>query len=169
VVIWFIGKSASGKTYIGKKLYQKLKLKFKNLVFLDGDSLREILSKDLGYSKNDRFTSEERRSRLSKMLSDQNIHVIVSGISNEPKIREWNRNNIDNYFEIYLETTKTTLYSRDPKGIYKDFIKGELKNVVGEDIKFNVPISPWIKIDNNKQSSEDIINIIMKKLEKIKL
>ena len=168
MVIWFIGKSASGKTFIGKKLYERLRSQFKNIVFLDGDILREAISKDLGHSKNDRFISEERRSRLSKLLSDQNIHVIVAGISNEPTIRDWNKRNIKNNFEIYLKTNNRTLYDRDPKGIYRNYLKGKIKNVVGEDITFNEPVSPWMEIDNNNNNSDEIINLIMDKLNKIK-
>jgi len=93
MVIWFLGKSASGKTYFGEKIYKILKGNFPNIVYLDGDSLRNTINKDLGHSKEDRYLSEERRSQLSKILSDQGIHVIVSGISNEPAIREWNKKN----------------------------------------------------------------------------
>ena len=94
MVIWFIGKSAAGKTYIGRKLYDALSVNYANIVFLDGDQLRNAISKDLGHSKKDRYISEERRSRLSKLISDQGVHVIVSGISNEPAIREWNKKSI---------------------------------------------------------------------------
>ncbi len=117
MVIWFIGKSASGKTFLGKKLYNALRINYANIVFLDGDLLRNAISKDLGHSKEDRYISEDRRSKLSKILSDQGIHVIMSGISNEPEIREWNKKNIKDYLEIYLKTDKKTLYGRDPKGI----------------------------------------------------
>ncbi len=103
MVIWFIGKSAAGKTYIGKKLYDALSVNYANIVFLDGDQLRNAISKDLSHSKKDRYISEERRSRLSKILSDQGIHVIMCGISNVPQIRDWNKKNIMDY----IETQKT--------------------------------------------------------------
>ncbi len=166
MVIWFIGKSASGKTYIGQKLYEKLKIRLNNIVFLDGDKLRNILSKDLGHSVEERFISEQRRSRLAKLLSDQKIHVIVSGISNEPQIRQWNRKNIEDYYEIYLKVKDEILYERDPKNIYKNFKDGKIKNVVGEDIKFIEPSSPWMTIDNNLNNADQIIKSIIQKLKK---
>ena len=169
MVIWFLGKSAAGKTYFGEKLYNVLKGNYPNIVFLDGDLLRNTISKDLGHSKKDRKISEERRSRLSKILSDQGIHVIMSGISNEPEIREWNKKNIKDYLEIYLKTDKKTLYSRDPKGIYKNYSKGNIKNVVGEDIKFNEPVAPWMTISNNNNKTEQIINSILSKLKIINI
>jgi len=165
MVIWFIGESASGKTFLARKLYKVLKSNHSNLVYLDGDLLRNTISKDLGYSKNDRFISEERRSRLSKILSDQGIHVIMSGISNEPSIREWNKKNIKEYLEIYLKVNKQTLYDRDSKGLYKKYLAGEIKNVVGEDIKFNEPKLPWMVINNSgNDNSDKIIKGINQKL-----
>ena len=170
MVIWFIGKSASGKTFLGEKLYNTLRVNYPNIIFLDGDLLRNAISKDLGHSKEDRYISEERRSKLSKILSDQGIHVIMSGISNEPEIREWNKKNIKDYLEIYLKTEKKTLYGRDPKGIYKKYFKGEMNNVVGEDIKFNKPIAPWMTINNNSDNnSKEIIDSIVIKLKKMNI
>ena len=165
MVVWFIGKSASGKTFFGEKLYQRLKKKKDNIIFLDGDTLRQAISPELGHSKSDRYISEKRRSGLSKILSDQKINVIVAAISNEPEIREWNKKNINNYFEIYLKIDDKILRDRDPKSIYRNFDEGKIKNVVGEDIPFYVPSSPWMIIDANV-NSEMIINKIANKLEK---
>ena len=170
MVIWFIGKSASGKTFLGEKLYNALRVNYPNIVFLDGDLLRNAISKDLGHSKEDRYIYEERRSKLSKILADQGIHVIVSGISNEPKIRDWNKKNIKDYLEIYLKTDKNTLYRRDPKGIYKNYFKGNIKNVVGEDIVFQEPVAPWMTIDNNSDNnSKKIIESILFKVNKMNI
>lgn len=166
MVIWFIGKSGSGKTFFGQILYDKIKIKFPNTVFLDGDLLRSVISKDLGYTKEDRYISEERRCNLSKMLSDQGIHVIVSGLSNEKGLREWNKINIADYIEIYIKTNKRTLHYRDPKGLYQKYYKGEIENVVGEDIKFEEPIEPWMTIENNSTNNEadDIVDSIISNL-----
>ena len=170
MVIWFLGKSASGKTFLGGKLYDELRVNCPNIIFLDGDLLRNAISKDLGHSKEDRYISEERRSKLSKILSDQGIHVIMSGLSNEPEIREWNKKNIKDYLEIYLKTDKNTLYRRDPKGIYKNYFKGEMNNVVGEDIVFKEPVAPWMTIDNDSDNnSKEIIDSIVLELKKMNI
>ena len=170
MVICFIGLSASGKTFFGEKLYKRLSKDYPNLVFLDGDNLRDTISKDLSHSIEDRYISEERRSRLSKLLSDQGLHIIVSGISNEPEIRKWNKININNYVEVYIKASKKTLYDRDPKNIYKNYLNGEIKNVVGEDIPFNEPISPWMEIENDQNNkSIEIIDSIILKLRQTKI
>ena len=170
MVIWFIGKSASGKTLFGQKLYNAIKVNFQNIVFLDGDLLRSAISKELGHSKEERYISEERRSKLSKLISDQGVHVIVSGVSNEPGIREWNKKNIKDYLEIYIKTDQKILYSRDPKDIYKNYLDGKIKNVVGEDIPFQEPIEPWMTIHNNESdSSNEITDKIMFKLNQMNI
>ena len=167
MVIWFLGRSSAGKTYIGKKLYNKIKPGLPNLIFLDGDELRDTISKDLGHSIEDRYISEERRSRLCKLLSEQGIHIIMSGLSNAPDIREWNKNNIQGYFEVYLKSNQQTLYNRDPKGIYKKYLNGEINHVVGEDIKFYEPILPWMEIDNTNDIDAD--KLVEKIISKLKL
>ena len=94
----------------------------------------------------------------------------MSGISNEPEIREWNKKNIKDYLEIYLKTDKKTLYGRDPKDIYKNYFKGEMNNVVGEDIKFNKPIAPCMTIDNDSDNnSKEIIDSNLFFIEEIGL
>ncbi len=149
MVIWIIGKSGAGKSEIGGKLYSKIKMKIPNIVFLDGDTLRDAISEDLGHSVEDRYISEERRSRLCELLAEQGIHVICSALSNAPDIRKWNKENIKDYYEVYLQTDKKSLYKRDPKGIYRKFLNKEINNVVGEDILFHEPETPWMVIRNN--------------------
>ena len=164
-VIWFIGKSSAGKTVIGEELYHRLKEKL-SIIYLDGDELRQAISWDLGHSCEDREISEKRRSGLSKLISDQNISVICSGISNSPEIREWNKLNINNYLEIYIDVDQKTLYKRDPKGLYESYNKNKINNIVGEDIPFNEPQNPWLTIKNNgDESINKIVNHIILKLE----
>ena len=111
-VFWITGLSGAGKTTIGYLLYTKLKIQKNSIVFLDGDELRKIFGNDLGYSKEDRLKSATRNSRLCKLLSDQGIDVICCTISMFDTIREWNRQNIKNYFEIYLDVSLETLKNR---------------------------------------------------------
>ena len=163
MVIWLIGKSDAGKSVIGKRLYNKLKLRKQNIIYLDGDELRDAISWDLGHSLKDRHTSEKRRSQLCKLLSDQNIIVICSALSNAPDLREWNKENIKDYYEIYIEVEQHVLHKRDTKGIYKKYKNSQLSNVVGEDISFHEPVSPWLTINNNGEKTIDeiVIHILL--------
>ncbi len=141
-VFWITGLSGAGKTTIGYLLYTKLKPSKNPIVFLDGDELRKIFGNDLGYSKEDRLKSAIRNSRLCKLLSDQGIDVICCTISMFDSIREWNRENIKNYFEIYLDVSLETL--KDRKNIYL-----ENNDIVGINVLAEIPKNPDIVLDNN--------------------
>ena len=142
-VFWITGLSGAGKTTIGYLLYTKLKIQKNSIVFLDGDELRKIFGNDLGYSKEDRLKSAIRNSRLCKLLSDQGIDVICCTISMFDTIREWNRQNIKNYFEIYLDVSLETLKNR--KKIYIE----NNNDVVGINVLGEIPKNPDIVLDNN--------------------
>ena len=142
-VFWITGLSGAGKTTIGYLLYTKLKIQKNSIVFLDGDELRKIFGNDLGYSKEDRLKSAFRNSRLCKLLSDQEIDVICCTISMFDAIREWNRENIKNYFEIYLDVSLETL--KDRKNIYRE----NNNDIVGINVLAEIPKNPDIVLDNN--------------------
>lgn len=159
MVIWIIGLSGSGKTYLSKKIKIKLKKKIK-FIHLDGDKIRKIFSHDLGYSTLERQKNAERISKLTRFLVDQNNHVIVSVLSNFPYWLKWNRNNIKDYFQIYIKCKKKTLFSRNKKNLYKS----EKQNVVGKDIIFNEPKKSDFLFNNNFKDQE--INIFVEKITK---
>jgi len=160
MVIWLIGLSGSGKTTVAKLLLKKIKKKYSNIVHLDGDQLRKIYGKKIGYTIKERNKNAERLSKLSKFLSDQKINVIASVLSNFPLWQKWNKKNIKNYFQIYLKVSLKTLIKRDKKKLYKMAIKRRRKNVVGIDIKFIEPLNSDLVIENegNKKSLKKIVN-----------
>lgn len=149
MVISLIGLSSSGKSTVGQATVDQLKKKYPNTVLLDGDVLRATIAPDLGHSYDDRRESEARRSKLCKLLDDQGVHVVCAGLSNYPEWRAWCRENIANYFEVYLKVPLEVLIRRDRKGIYKQAQQGILKNVVGVDIPFEPPDRPDLSIDNS--------------------
>ena len=112
-VYWITGLSGAGKTTIGRIFYEKLKTKYSGTVFLYGDIMRGIFGNDLGYSEADRRKCAMRYSRLCHMLQSQGLNVICCTISMFDSVREWNRENIENYHEIYVKVTMQTLKKRD--------------------------------------------------------
>ena len=169
MTIWLIGKSGSGKSEIGKRLYDKISINIPNIIYLDGDVLRKAISWDLGHTKEDRYISEKRRSQLCELLSDQGIIVICSALSNAPDLRKWNRENIKDYIEIYLKVKSSVLYERDSKNLYKSYKNAKIADVVGEDIKFNEPVNPWLVIENNGlKTPNEVSDMILMKIKKEK-
>lgn len=158
-VYWITGLSGAGKTIIGKCLYTELKKKKANIIFLDGDILREVFGADLGYTREDRHRSAMRNARISKMISLQGIDVICCTISMFNDVRDWNRNNIKNYREIYLKVSNEILIKRNQKGLYESS-KNEL---VGFGVDVEYPQYPDLIINNDgEKCPEEIAKNIMK-------
>ena len=116
-LFWVTGLSGAGKTTLGNMLYKYLKEKYPNTVIFDGDALRSAFGNDLGYSKEERFLCAMRYARLCKLLVDQGMYVICCTISMFDQVRGWNRSNIANYVEVYIEVPVAVLEERNQKNL----------------------------------------------------
>ncbi len=164
-VYWITGLSGAGKTTIGKLLFTSLKAKKENIIRLDGDELRYIFNNS-DYSYEGRKRLGFQYSRLCKMLADQDNDVIICTIAMFDDVRAWNRENIDDYFEIYLEVTLDELVKRDYKGVYAGKISGK-KNIYGLDLKVEYPKEPNLIIRNyGDVLPEDAIKLILDAIDK---
>lgn len=160
-VYWITGLSGAGKTTIGKLLYDKIRAEYPNTVILDGDILRKVFGDDLGYSKEERRKCAMRYSRLCAMLQEQGINVICCTISMFDSVREWNRENIRNYKEIYVKVSMETLQKRDQKGLYSGMTEEEQKEVVGIHMEIEEPKCPDLILENDgKWTPEEQVGII---------
>ena len=163
MVIWFIGLSGSGKTTLSKLVYNELKKEIPNLVRLDGDVLREVFGNDAGHTVEGRRKNAVRLSNLTKMLADQNIHVVAAVLSIFPEWQKWNRDHIDNYAEVYMKASMDTLKKRDIKNLYEPAYNGDIENVVGVDIPFPEPQNADLTLDNNREREnfDDMIEKVL--------
>ncbi len=161
-VYWITGLSGAGKTTIGRLFYQKLKRDFPNTVFLDGDIMREVFGADLGYSEAERRKCAMRYARLCAMLQKQDLNVVCCTISMFDAVREWNRENIGNYREIYVKVSMDTLRMRDQKGLYSGNTQEKEKEVTGIHIQFEEPRNPDLVLENDgDKTPEEQVEKIM--------
>lgn len=161
-VYWITGLSGAGKTTIGKLFYEKIKEKYPNTVFLDGDRMRKVFGDDLGYSKEERRKCAMRYSRLCAMLQEQGLNVICCTISMFDSVREWNRENIRNYKEIYVKVSMDTLNTRDQKGLYSGTSKETQKEVVGVHMEIEEPKCPDLILENDgERTPEELVEEIL--------
>lgn len=161
-VYWMTGLSGAGKTTIGKLLYEKIKVKYSNTVFLDGDTLRKVFGDDLGYSEEDRRKCAMRYARLCAMLQEQGLNVICCTISMFDSVREWNQENIGNYKEIYVKASMDTLKRRDQKGLYSSVTEGLQNGVAGIHIEVEEPKSSDLILcnDGDRTPEEQVATIL---------
>ncbi len=167
--IWITGLSGSGKSTIGAEVVKELRAKGKCVVYLDGDDLRDVFnvdhSKDTSHNKNSRLSLSRQYSNLCLALSKQELIVVIATISMFKEIHEWNRENLPNYFEVYLKVPLRILKDRDPKGIYSRYSEGRIKNVAGIDLPVDEPVNPDLVFDysNTVYKVSEVSNRIVRK------
>ena len=143
-VYWFTGLSGSGKSTIARELSNIMD----KSVVLDGDVLRTGLSKDLGFSPEDRTENHRRVAEVAKIISNLGFNVIVAFISPYESHREMAKEILgDKYVEVYIKTSLDVCMDRDPKGLYEKVKKGEIKNFTGIDDPYEEPLYSDIIID----------------------
>lgn len=164
MVFWITGLSGAGKTTIGKLLYEYIKKEQNNTVFLDGDTLREVFGNDLKFTREERMKSAMRNARLCALLSAQDIHVVCSTISMFDGVREWNRNNIKSYIEIYVDVPDSILFERNSKGLYNTKKTTDVKDVAGIDVEIEKPANPDLTLYNDgRLSPTEQVAVIIKR------
>ena len=163
--VWIIGPSAVGKTTVSKIFYDQIKIKNDKLVLIDGDRIRNLYEKKLGYDPASRSKNTFRYINLVKWLMKHEISSIVAVISPFEKDREFCRKEIKNYKQIYLNCSLDERIKRDKKKLYAPALKGEKKHVVDVDIPFDLPKKSELSIDTEKKRPGSIVEEIIKKLK----
>lgn len=140
-VIWITGLSGSGKTFLSKRLIKKYQEQGFSPVHLDGDDLRLVFEANENFNYKMRLSLAKMYSKLSSLLAKQGHIVVVSTISLFHEVHTINRQNT-NYCEIYIESTTNNLRNQNSRGIWVDSGGNRKKEVVGNDIEPEFPLSP---------------------------
>ncbi len=166
VTIWFTGLSGSGKTTIAAALKRKLALEKIPVIVLDGDEVRRSLSQDLGYSQEDREKHMMRVAQVCKIITDQGFLNIACVISPTKKIRQYARELIGNFIEVYVNCPLEVCEQRDPKHHYQRVRAQEKKeDFVGITIPYEVPENPEVVVETNTLSPEECAEKIIQFLK----
>ena len=160
LVVWFTGLSGSGKSTIANELDVELNKRGLRTYILDGDNVRMGLNKDLGFSPESRKENIRRISEVAKLFVDSGAIVMTAFISPYREDRDSARDVIGrDYVEVFVNTPIEECIKRDPKGLYKKAIAGEIKGFTGIDAPYEQPLSPEISLDN--LSIEDSLAVLM--------
>jgi adenylylsulfate kinase len=164
--LWFTGLSGSGKSTITNHLVKELRRRGSKLEVLDGDVVRENLSKGLGFSKEDRDTNIRRIAFVANLLSRNGVPVITAAISPYREIRNEARQLMgDRFIEAYVKVSLEEAEKRDVKGLYAKARAGEIKEFTGISDPYEPPENPELVIETEEHPPEESAQIILDYLE----
>ena len=165
--LWFTGLSGSGKSTIAERVALKLEKKGVPVEILDGDVVRTHLSKGLGFSHEDRDENIKRVGFVCQLLSRNGVAVIASVISPYRQARDYNREKIKNFVEVYTLCPVGVCEERDLKGLYQKARAGEIKGFTGVDDPYEPPLNPEVICKTDVESVEESVNKVIRKLEEL--
>jgi len=167
LTLWFTGLSGSGKSTLATYLTPKLKELGKKVEILDGDEVRENLSKGLGFSKEDRDTNIRRIGFVANLLARNGVVAITAAISPYRDIRNEIRSKSQAAFvEVYAQCPIEVLEERDTKGLYKKARAGIIKNFTGVSDPYEAPENPEVVVDTSKETIEESAERVLAYLRK---
>jgi adenylyl-sulfate kinase len=168
-VVWLTGLPGSGKTTIARELEPELRQLDRPVEVLDGDEIRQNLSKGLGFSREDRETHLKRVTYVAKLLSRNGVAVIAAFISPYRSIREYARKETTNFLEVYVKCSVETCAKRDPKGLYKKASSGQITDLTGAQDLYEEPTEPDLLVDTEKLTVQQCVDAIISKLGDLRL
>ena len=167
--LWFTGLSGAGKSTISGIVEKRLREAGAKIEVLDGDVVRENLSKGLGFSKEDRDINIRRIGFVCELLTRNGVIAMVAAISPYRAVREEVRSRIANFVEVYVECPLEVVAGRDVKGLYKKAIAGEIPQFTGVSDPYEPPLHPEVVVHSDKESPEESAQRVWAKLEELGL
>ena len=168
--LWFTGLSGAGKTTITNALVKELRKRGTKIEILDGDIVRENLSKGLGFSKEDRDTNIRRIAFVADLLSRNGVPVITAAISPYREIRDESRELMgERFIEVFVKASVEACAERDVKGLYKKAFAGEIKEFTGVSDPYEEPLNAEITLDTENESPEESAGKLIALLEERQL
>ncbi|MEP6972662.1 MAG: adenylyl-sulfate kinase [Actinomycetota bacterium] len=164
--VWFTGLSGSGKSTIAEMLYHELVTRVLKTEILDGDEVRKNLSKGLGFSKEDRDTNILRIGFVANLLTRNGVATICCPISPYKETRDACRELIGEFVEVHVDATVAEIAAhRDPKGLYKKALAGEITGFTGVDDPYEAPENPELRIDTESEGPEASLQHVLDTLK----
>ncbi len=163
-VLWFTGLSGAGKTTLANEISKKLEKRGLKIYRLDGDNIRSVYTKKLGFTKKDRDTNIKIAIRLAKKYQ-KNFIVIASFITPYLYQRKWCRENLKNFIEIFVDAPLELCEKRDVKGLYKKARKGKITYFTGIDDPYEKPNKPNIHLKTGFLSIKENIQKLIEYLK----
>jgi adenylyl-sulfate kinase len=165
LVLWLTGLSGAGKSTIAERVAADLRRRGRRVEVLDGDAIRENLSKGLGFSKEDRDTNIRRIGYVAELLARNGVVVIVAAISPYRAVRDEVRARIDRFVEVHVHCSLDELVRRDVKGLYRRALAGEIPHFTGVSDPYEEPLDPEVVFDTAFESVDESVLRVLAALD----
>jgi adenylylsulfate kinase len=160
--VWFTGLSGAGKSTIAEMLYHEFQARRMKTEILDGDVVRQNLSKGLGFSKEDRDLNILRIGFVANLLTRNGVATICCPISPYRETRDAVREEIGAFVEVYVHATVEEIAAhRDPKGLYKKALAGEITGFTGVDDPYEAPEHPELVLDTLQETPQESLQKVL--------
>ncbi len=170
--VWLTGLSGAGKSTLGELVGEELERRGRIVERLDGDVVREWLSKGLGFSKEDRDTNVARIGWVASRLTRAGAAVVVSAISPYTQMRAQVRGLVEehgSFVEVFVAASVEECARRDPKGLYEKAYRGEIADFTGVSAPYEAPEDPEVRVDTEVQEPAESAALIVSRLEQLRL
>ncbi|MEI7439041.1 MAG: adenylyl-sulfate kinase [Thermoleophilia bacterium] len=166
-VVWLTGLSAAGKSTIARHVADELQTQGRRTYVLDGDELRSGLCSDLGFSLEDRAENVRRAAEVARVLFAADLTVLCTSISPLEIDRSAARSIVggDDFLEVYVQTPIEECIARDPKGLYRRALNGEIPDFTGISSPYEVPLNPELVIDTSGQTLDACVRSVLELLD----
>jgi len=170
LVAWLTGLPGSGKTTIAGRVAEKLRAEGYRVELIDGDWARKTVSVGSGFTREERMNHLRRIAWITRLLARNGVIVLASFVSPYRDARRMVREIVEEeapFLEVYVKASLETVIRRDPKGLYKKALSGEIKHMTGIDDPYEPPENPWLVIDTDKASVEESVDLLYSRLKTI--
>ena len=165
--VWLTGLSGAGKTTLGARVAEVIRARGRKVEVLDGDVVRTSLSKGLGFSREDRDTNIRRIGFVAKLLTRNDVAVVVAAISPYRAVRDEVRAEIGAFVEVFVRCPVEELIRRDVKGLYERALRGEVAQFTGVSDPYEEPLEPEVIVDTDRETVEESVAKIVAALERL--
>lgn len=158
---WLLGPTSSGKTTIAKRCSNQLRSMNYQCLHYDGDEIRDVFGPNFGFAEENRAQVVQLLTYLARKGNEAGVNVLISALTAHQSAREYVKNNIPNLKICYVSCPITECISRDPKGLYKKAINGEIETLVGYNSEYLPPDLPDITLETNVLTEQEASSLLL--------
>jgi len=168
VVVWLTGLPGSGKTTVARALGERLRAEGYRVELIDGDWARQTVSEGAGFTPEERRRHLKRIAWITRLLARNGVVVLASFVSPYRSARDMVRGIVEEeapFLEVYVKASLETVIKRDPKGLYRKALAGEIKHMTGIDDPYEPPEEPWLVLDTDRETVEESVEKLYSRLK----